>query len=100
MIDFAGDLDQLISPSDFAVQATWEGNEIPVVFDLAHEPIETNLGVIEGLGPRAMVKSADVDGIAHGDVLVIPVEGVQTQFKVVGIEPDGRGLTTLVLMEV
>ncbi|MDF1536070.1 MAG: hypothetical protein P1S46_06140 [bacterium] len=98
-IDFAGDLAQLVSTDDFAVLATYDGGQIPIIFDLVNEPIETNLGVVEALGPTAICRSADVEGIAHDDVFTIPVDGTRTRYKVVGIEPDGLGLTTLVLME-
>lgn len=98
-INFAGDLDQLVSEDGFAVLATWNGGQIPVIFDLVHEPVETNIGVVEGLGPTATCKSADIEGVAHDDVITIPVDGTLTRYKVVGIEPDGQGLTVLVLME-
>jgi len=98
-IDLVGDLDQIISTDDLGVLATWNGSQIPVIFDNAHEPIETNLGIIEGLGPTATCKSADVEGVAHEDVITIPVNGTLTRYKVVEIKPDGHGATTLTLME-
>lgn len=97
-IDLVSDFGEFFG--DFDVTATWEGVAFQIHFENFYEPMETNLGtVVEASAPRAVCRAADVQGIAHDDILVIPVDGVQTRYKVVGIQPDGAGMTTLILLE-
>ena len=51
-----------------------------------------NVGV-ETSQPIVTVESAKVPGVAHGDVITIESEN----YNVVGVRPDGTGITELVL---
>jgi pectate lyase len=51
-----------------------------------------NVGV-ETSQPIVTVESATVPGVAHGDVITID----SANFNVVGVRPDGTGITELVL---
>ncbi len=99
-IDLVSDIDDFLDEDEFAVQITYDSVQIPAIFDAGFQSVSVGGMEIEGQGPTAMVKSADVDGIAHLDQLVIPVDGTQTKYKVVGIQPDGTGLTTLILLAI
>lgn len=57
----------------------------------AREYIET--GSFEGYAPIVTVKDIDYPTVSHDDVLLIKDES----YSVVGIQPDGLGLTNLVL---
>lgn len=46
--------------------------------------------------PQLTVRDADAVGVARGDVVTVDGQGA---YSVVSIEPDGTGLTTLVLRQ-
>jgi len=48
---------------------------------------------IEGLRPTFTCDESEVSSIDHGDALTIK----STSYEVVGIHPDGTGVTTLIL---
>ncbi len=98
-IELVGDLDTFLDTDEFAVEATYKTRKIKIIFDAGFDPVTIGQLEVEGVGPTVTVKSSDVDGVAHNDELVIPVTGVNTKYKVVGIQPDGTGMTTLILME-
>lgn len=67
---FAEDLDVFVNPDDFGIAATWSvgPKSIYCLFDTAYvDP----LGQFEGYGPVALVKSADVSGVAQGQTMTI-----------------------------
>jgi hypothetical protein len=89
---FTEDLTAFFSTDDFAVSALYNGTTtINVILYTAY--YEENMGRVgfEGSAPVALARTADVPGVAHGVSLVI--YGVT--YSVVGVEPDGTGLTTL-----
>jgi len=59
----------------------------------AREYIET--GSFEGYAPIATIKDTDYPDVAHDDVLVIKGKN----YLVTGIQPDGAGITNIVLHE-
>ncbi len=72
-----------------------DGTEIIAIFDAAfsmNSPMGMN---IENSKPTATVKSSDIPALAHGDTMEIR----GTIYMVVGIEPDGTGVTTVILSE-
>jgi hypothetical protein len=52
-------------------------------------------GGVEGMAPELHVRADDLPTAAHGDALT--VRG--TNFRVVGVEPDGKGMIRLMLHE-
>lgn len=60
----------------------------------AREYIET--GKFEGYAPIVTVEDTNYPSVAHEDVLIIKGKS----YSVVGIQPDGIGLTNIVLHEV
>ncbi len=71
------------------VQAT--GAQVAVVFDERYQP---GLGsVFESSMPSALGASADLQALEHGSALQIHAQ----TWHVAGIEPDGAGMTRLML---
>lgn len=80
--------------ADFGVAATYTpaggaAASITVLFDNAFVAAEG----VESLGPAATCKASDVANARHGDTLVID----STTYNIIGIHPDGAGLTLLLL---
>lgn len=84
--------------ADFGVSATYTpaggaGAAISVLFDNEYAPMNLGGVEVESLGPAAQCKTSDVSGAAHGDTLTI--DG--TRYSIIGVHPDGTGLTVLLL---
>lgn len=78
---------------DFGVTATPNvGSAITVIFDRAH--IEAMGGDISGTQPIALAVSADVASLASNSS-TLAISG--TTYRVRDIQPDGTGLSVLVL---
>jgi hypothetical protein len=76
--------------ADFAVSATLAGASVNGIFDAGYfEP----LGEVEGVQPRFTLPTSSASSAAHGQALVIG----STTYKVRGVQPDGTGVTTLIL---
>jgi hypothetical protein len=76
----------------FAVTATLNSVAVTGIFDAAYyEP----LGEVQGRQPMFMLPTASAPSAAHGQTLVIGT----TTYKVRGVQPDGTGVTTLILEE-
>lgn len=88
--------------SDFNVTATIGTTPISVLFDAPYKGISIETNEIETYAPVATAKSSDVaaQSIAHGTSITIsgtPGGGHDGTYKCVGTEPDGQGLTKLIL---
>jgi hypothetical protein len=78
---------------DFGIDATYGASTIQVIFDnefLAASAFDIE---VESREPKCYVKESDVSGIDQGDTLVIN----STTYYVIKVEPDGTGLTRLIL---
>lgn len=74
------------------------GTEVPVVFDNGYADGLGN--AFESSQPSALGASADLQGIEHGSRLMLPKpqgEPGLDAWAVVGIQPDGTGMTRLLL---
>lgn len=89
---FTEDLDVFLAPGDFARAVTVKSTSLNAIFDAAYaEDFD-----IEGASPRLTCASADLPAdLAHGDSAVVG----STTYKVRNIQPDGTGITVLVLEE-
>ena len=94
-VESAADRAEFVSTDDFGVAATYNGSTtVNGIFDNEYlEAIEGALVGVEASQPRFTCRTADVSSAAHGDTLAIA--GVT--YNVVGVEPDGTGMTTLEL---
>ena len=89
---FTEDLAPFFSVDDFSVTATLAGVTVTGIFDATYyEP----LGEVQGRQPMFMLPTASAPTAAHGQTLVIGA----TTYKVRGVQPDGTGVTTLILEE-
>ncbi|MCS4508892.1 head-tail joining protein [Xylophilus ampelinus] len=86
---FAEDLSVFFA--DFSVPAMLGGEVLPVILDAAYL---SAMGM-ETTGPAAVVQTALVSLVQHGDALTV---GART-YAVTGIQPDGTGITVLQLRE-
>jgi hypothetical protein len=79
--------------TDFAVDASYHGASIRVIFDESYKLVNALTGGIESTGPQAICQSSDVAGAQHGEQIVVN----DTAYYITGIEPDGSGITVLTL---
>jgi len=89
---FAEDLAPFFdTDTGFAQFATVSGQSVPVIFDNGYQAGLS--GLVETTGPTARAKSADVGAVVQGSTMVIG----GTTYTVTGVQPDGQGVTTLLL---
>lgn len=95
---FTEDLDRFfgLRGSSFAVTATIDGNSVTGIFDHEFVTIEDGLAQVEAEKPVFTCATSDVSAIDHGDTCT--VNG--TNYLVVSNQPDGTGVSKLLLEEV
>jgi len=79
--------------TDFAIDAEWSGKTIKVIFHNAYEGVTLFGSDIESKNPFIEVQDSDIEGMAQRDVISI----TGTDYYVIGIQPDGTGITILIL---
>jgi hypothetical protein len=77
---------------DFGTTVSYNDTEILGIFDDSYTTINMT-GQVEMTSPAIMVKSSDVDGITHGEVISIN----STDYYVTSIQPNGSGFVSLEL---
>ncbi len=88
---FTEDLSAFFSNDELADNATIGSATVAGIFE--NQFVEV-MG-IEAVRPVFTCDEANVSSIAHGDALTIK----STSYQVAGIQPDGTGLTSLILEE-
>ena len=84
---------------DFGLEATYTPNGgspvlIPVIFDKEYIGVDaTGEVVVESRNPKAIALSRDVTDADHEATLEID----SVVYNVVGVHPDGQGMTELIL---
>lgn len=73
-----------------------------VIFDSPYQGVSPQTNEIESYSPAATAQSSDVvaNSIAHGTAITItgtPGGEYDGSYSVIGIEPDGQGMTKLIL---
>lgn len=90
------DLSTLLGTDDFGVAgAITDGATINGIFDDASEMVNAETGAVETTNPQFICRTADVSSVVIATVITIS----STPYSVIGIQPDGTGLTTLILSE-
>lgn len=85
--------------SDFGQSATYTpsggpSTEINVLFDHEYLGVDATGGVVvESVHPTVLALTSDVPNAAHGESVVIGPE----VYYIVGVQPDGQGMTQLIL---
>jgi hypothetical protein len=88
---FAEDLTAFLSDAEFSVPCTLpSGAVVQVIFD---QPNSEGFGLMEASNPSALGRSEDLAAVGHGSE--VSAEGVA--WRVVGVQPDGTGMTRLIL---
>ncbi|MBU1864257.1 MAG: hypothetical protein KKH94_11380 [Candidatus Omnitrophica bacterium] len=92
--DTITDLDVFINTNEFAVEVTLTGGaKIKGIFDDEFRALNIQDGQIASSGPQVICKSADVATVGLNAVITINA----VEYKVKERQPDGTGLTTLIL---
>jgi len=86
---FTEDLSEFLDATEMADNATIGSATVAGIFD--NQFVEVH--GIEGVRPVFTCDESDVSSIAHGDALTIKT----VSYKVAGVQPDGTGLTSLIL---
>lgn len=76
--------------ADFGLAATVGGVSVFGIFDAEYA---NAFDVVAGSTPVLLVRSADVPAVTRGDAVVLNA----TSYTVADIQPDGQGLTRLIL---
>lgn len=99
MVDLNTDLDLFVNPLDFAESATYipfGGSPVSITGIYDDQTIEDQ-GEAEvgerGSQPTFGCKTSDIPNAGHDDTLVVSGQS----HKVVGVDKDGTGVTTLIL---
>lgn len=77
--------------SGFAQSATVSGQSVPVIFDDGYQAALG--GLVESTGPQCLARTSDVTDVVQGSAITIDGTG----YTVRGVQPDGTGVTTLLL---
>jgi hypothetical protein len=93
--DLTTDLDIFLNSNEFAVDVTYQSATIKGVFDAPFESaVEGEMG-IESTLPQVLVKTSDVASAVHGQTMTIN----SVVYQIIGIQPDGTGMTLILLSE-
>lgn len=86
------DISLFFNTADFAVAATYNGTKtVNGILGKAYITVNE----VESTAPSFTCVASDMPNAKHGDTLVMN----STIYKVVGVQPDGTGIMTLVLEE-
>lgn len=96
-VETAADLAVFFNTDEWAVSATYEGDTVSVIFDAAHIQAVTGAEVpVSTVQPVALIRDSELPNDAdQGDGVTIN----GTAYEVADIQPDGTGLTLLVLQK-
>lgn len=96
-IEISAFFDPILTVDAVFTPAGGIGTIIKVIFNKEYQTIEMLSGGVgvESSGPVATCKTSDVSGAKHGDTLAIS----GTTYYISGVQPDGTGITKLLLSE-
>ena len=89
--DMLTDLDNIMNADEFGIAAVVDGDAVTGIFDNNYVEIEG----VSGTYPVLTCKTSDVSGAAQGDVVTVN----STSYRIASVQPDGTGVTQLVLEE-
>jgi hypothetical protein len=78
---------------EFAVEITYNSATIKGIFDNTFTQDDQGAVQVDTKNPQVLVKSSDVTGLAHGDTMTVN----SIAYKVRSIQPDGTGVTNVLL---
>jgi len=88
------DIERAALLADFGVTVTIDGSSITAIFEHDHSPVDAG-GEVQFSIQQAMImcKTSDVSGFAEGQTATID----SSDYVITDIQPDGQGMTMLVL---
>jgi hypothetical protein len=90
---FEEDLTPFLQETEFSVPATLSGGvQVPVIFDEPHVDV-LGAGLMEASQPTVLGMSSDLGALKHG----APLQVSGRHWRVIGVQPDGTGMTRLLL---
>ena len=93
-VESAADRAIFFDVDDFGTAATFAGGTVNGIFDNDFIEVETGAGVGVALQqPRFICRTADVSSAAEGNAITIG----GTAYTIRIVQPDGTGMTTLIL---
>lgn len=90
-IDFADDLDEMLSSDDHGVSVTWNAATFDGIFNKEYFTEEGGQVGTASSEPMLYVRSTNVNGIAEEDEITIDGDS----YFVEDFEPDGTGVTMI-----
>ncbi|CAN7409862.1 hypothetical protein LJR074_002594 [Acidovorax sp. LjRoot74] len=95
---FTEDISAFFSTADFATTASFAGGaDVPVIFDAAAVQGSVGpLGMVSAM-PAITLPSAQVPASPVGVIVVVTVDGATVSYVVADAQPDGTGITRLLL---
>ncbi len=87
------DLARMMDPCEFAQLVVISGVEAQGMFDEAYQGVNVGTGEVASAAPQVLCQTDALPAVQVGD----EVTAAGRQWKVSGIQPDGTGLTTLIL---
>ena len=92
------DLTIMINTDEFALDITVKGNPVQAIFDNAFFGLSMEGDTVAVTKPQCMVKTSDIAAfsVVQGDAVVVN----SVNYKVETPQPDGTGVTTLILVKV
>ncbi len=93
--DLTNDLDIFLNADEFAVDVTYLAATIQGIFDAPFSSAVAGEMGIESSLPQVTVKTSDVASAVHGQTMTIN----SVVYQIIGIQPDGTGMTTILLSE-
>jgi hypothetical protein len=91
---FAEDLAPFFDTDGFAESAVYNGATINGIFERAYVQDDSFSAGVQGYGPAFICAASSVDAVPDGKTIVI----LGVSYTVLRGEPDGTGVTTLILM--
>lgn len=89
---FTEDLTVFFDTDDFGVVATIGAASVNVIFDNAYLGIEGET-VVAATQPMVYARTSDVSSVVAGNTVIVN----SVTYTVVGVHPDGTGVTQLIL---
>lgn len=94
---YEDDLDVFFEEDEFAVSAVIgtgvSEKTIKVIFDEPYEKYDSSAGAVVSYAPVALAKASDVSEFSRG----VYFSAKSKDYKVIDFQPDGTGLTKIIL---
>lgn len=89
----SNDLASFLRTDELGDDAVYNGNSIDVQFYNEYDAAVIFDLEVESASPQAIARDSDIPNIAHGSEVTIN----SVVYKVRGVQPDGKGMTLLIL---